>query len=164
MLRRWKAKRCWDNSEINNCRKQLPSPGLGEPQERVDVTRTQECGGGAPLKLVLRLLQETPQCQCLELSREHWQLVLRHLRGGPTSDLWWSTTYLMLRLLVLLQGVQMAWPLLVGYRPQVEAKRQSFLSSSHLPVSTGFKVRLFNLYVVKPINFIFLWICLWFYA
>lgn len=109
----------------------------------------------SPPKAHVRLLQETLQCQCLELSREHWQLVLRHLRGGPTSDLWWSTTCLMVRLLVLLQGVQMAWLLLVGYRPQVEAKRQSFLSSSHLPVSTGFEVRLFNLYVVKPINLYF---------
>lgn len=49
----------------------------------------------------------------------------------------------------------MAWLLLVGYRPQVEAKRQSFLSFSHLPVSTGFEVRLFYLYMVKPINLFF---------
>ena len=48
-----------------------------------------------PPELMLGLLQETQQGQCLELLREHQQLVLRLLRG-PTSNLGWSTMCLVL--------------------------------------------------------------------
>ena len=135
MVRRWKAKRCWDKSEISNCKKQLPSSGLGEPKGRGDVTRTQEYGEealqahawtptGDTARSVFGALVGTPAtgAQTSERSTHKWSLMEHHV-----SDAWTAGC-------CYFQRVHIAWLPLVAYRPQLEAKNQSFLSPSQLPL------------------------------